>query len=233
MTDYRHSGWIVVGTSPLARPALARAREWELAEWCDRFPVTITTNGGIRILPVPDIYFAHDFVAIDHYEPEALYAAAHGTRLIGPNLRIPEPIKRALTYGLPPNQKVVNTVRYHLRGAELIDLDEYEPLQLSGMFIVEYAARSGTNEVLLCGMDGYANDGSERYAEGVYGHGQPFGRELTERIIVPRVNTLLRKYPHVQFTCIGRPVYADQIEPADNWRIKWLDDPTPCDPSRS
>lgn len=217
--DYRYSAWIVIGTSPLARESLEWTRDHSMSHWPHLFPVTIGTNGAIRVCPQPDFYYAYDFVACDQYEAEAMMAAKRGTRIIGPKLRMPAPVEHALRYGCPPNEKLVNTVRYHLPGAELEPTADYEPLQLSGMFILEYAAKRAS-EVIMCGMDGYAERG-EWYAEGVYGHGQTRAKNITDTLIVPRVRRLLEKYPEVQFTCVGRPVYADRID-AQNWRVQWL-----------
>lgn len=177
--------WLCLGGSPLARVAYQKG----LLQRPDRI---ISTNAGILIDPRPDFYLLFDWKATELYDEPARRAWRGGTIIL---TQATKPL------GFYPVQHAFKPTAIDWAD-EYVDMAGYEPIQASGLLCVEYACRNGASEVLLCGMDGYEDD-------------------RTDRWIVPRVNTLLRKYPAVQFTCIGRPVYADRID-GDNWRTQWL-----------
>ena len=201
--------WIVIGSSPRVIEAYAIARQrWPNAR-------TITTNKGLSVEPDPDYYFLFDLEGCQLWSREARQAAQRGKTKTVTLKRDPDALK-ALT---------VDDFDIFVEEGP-----PYEPFQISGLWCLEFAIRYGSaSHVVMVGMDGYSPtvgpsdyfDGSQRPPDDM-----ARGRNHLINIVIPRTNTLVRKYPEVQFLCVGRPHY--QID-QPNWRIVSLDDGGPRD----
>lgn len=189
------STWIVLGSSPTAAEALARAKR------AHRIDGLITCNRGILIEPRPSVY-----ALIDH-EACRLFAS-HGR----------EARKRGVTcvtLERPPLQLVE-------RGIEWIDVriqegQPWEPFQMTGLWCVEYAIRIGRAlRVLLCGMEGYSEQPAvQDYFVDDFGV-KPKNYDITKTVIEPLTRTLVQKYSIVQFFAYGNLNYTVE---AENWTV--------------
>jgi hypothetical protein len=165
--------------------------------------VTITSNGGIFIVNNPTYYFLSDSTACKLYGEHAKTAARMGTQCVT-LIRDHLPLK--------------------LRGIDWFPImvqegHPYEPFQLSGIWCAEHAARSGATRVVLVGMDGYDPDPQKQHYffqstipdMGIHNIGH------NRRIIHPKMNIVVPKYPEVQWVLYGEPMYSVE---ASNWTVR-------------
>ena len=192
--------WIVVGSSPLAREAYAKAKV--------RYPEApvITCNRGLVIEPNPDFFFLSDMVACDLWAADGKMAANRNGKTKTVTLRRdPQAMK--------------------MRKVDDFDLvvregHPFEPFQMSGLWCVEFAIRFGlARRVVLCGMDGYRKElGVTDYFPGAHRipENEGKGKELTPKVVCPLSDRIARKYPTVHFLQIGDPCYAIDLP---NWEV--------------
>lgn len=161
--------WTVLGSSQYAAEHIAAAPG----------STVITCNGGIELMPIPDVYFLSDAVACRRYRERGIEAQRHGTRLV--------------------TLDRVKTAK-EARGVDHFDEfvrngPPFEPFVLSGLFCLEYAILSGAQTVILAGMTGYTGTDAKR-------------RSLLRDIIEPKTRHLVEKYPRVQFDAMGPLAYS-------------------------
>jgi hypothetical protein len=147
------------------------------------------------IEPTPTYYALLDPTAVSMYSQRAAEARLRGSRVI---MRAESPITDHVAPG-----------------------GGYEPLTLSGLFCVEFAAKSGASQILMCGMCGYVDAAGNLngYAPGIPGRVKDRGHTAH---CYPQVSErLCRKYPGVQFVSVGRPHWAPE-RPCENYRVEEL-----------
>jgi len=189
--------WIVLGSSPLAPRAYAKACEDAIER------VVITCNRGLAIEPDPDFYFLADSTACLLFADDAKAASKRGTICVT--------LQRA--------QMAMERRRVEWFPLIVRNGPPFEAFQMSGLWCIEFAIIVGkAQRVWLCGCDGYtAEYAEERYFEGA----RPFPdqgpkRHHTTNIVQPVTQKLCRKYPAVEFRLYGEPHYAVE---AANWEV--------------
>lgn len=190
---------IVLGSSPLARQAYAKARrQWPLAR-------VVTCNRGLEIERDPDFYFLSDCKACQLWSRAGKEAAKRGKTQCVTLRRDAAAMK----------MRTVDDFDVVIREGH-----PYEPFQLSGAWCLEFAIRlPGASVVIMCGMDGYRREvgvgdyfpGAQRVPEG---EGQ--GKDLLDTVIQPLTDRIVAKYPGVQFACVGKPNYTIN---RPNWAV--------------
>lgn len=198
--------WLFVGSSPTAPRALS------MIDWHSINRV-ITCNAGIALVPVPDIYVLIDQVACRKHAEDSRTAAALGSRCVTLQRHRTALQNRGVEW-------------FH----EFIDLPEYgEPtasrwgcFKYSGPVCIEYAIRNGAQRVVIVGGDGYS--GGREYFDDREIHNVPAWRrkrDMTDAVLVKRLDSLAQVFPRVQFEQWGQPVF--RISRA-NWKVHpWME----------
>lgn len=133
--------WIALGSGPSAPEALP--------EVLARYPraTVITCNGGIEILPHPDIYVLIDKTACTTFQQSAVLAKSAGSWLVTLN-RCDAALKERCVHWFDEFVCVPG----HSAPAP----GRYGRFVRSGPFCIEYACMHGADCVVLVGWDGYA-----------------------------------------------------------------------------
>lgn len=206
--------WIVLGSSPTAKAGLRSARE---LDGSGAF-TTITTNGGIRIMPNPDWFLFHDPLSVMRYRREYRAARRNGTKIIKSLLE-----GRIQPMGL---REVKGDVVLHT--GRQVKPDEQPMYQFgksispgtSGALCAQFAANNHAKRILLIGMEGYLSQENDIGVETFYGskgHRRQHERTLTR--YGPFMASMCAALPKVKFIWYGVPVYEDCLRGMANVEI--------------
>jgi len=199
--------WIMIGTAPSVERTLERVKR------IAPDAITITTNGGIRVEPLPAFYVLVDQVACEYYKSDARTAFWGGSYLVTLK-RDPDALKRRGVDWFNEFVEIPREKSKPHRGG-------YGSFRFSGPFCLEYACNHGARTIHLVGFDGYRFQGDYVHADnpGRIGPKDPKTEGLlrTKDILEPACNDIARAWSNVQFVQYGEPVF--EVD-ADNWRVE-------------
>ena len=190
--------WLMIGTSPTVLQTLPIARQQGIGR-------IITCNGGLGVVPTPDVYIATDQIACQKYAPAARQAQQHGTRCVT----------------LLRQKSALRDRDCHWYD-EFLELGTGEPtaatwgcFQYTGPQTLEYALRNGATSVVMAGCDGYRYCDGNDYFDNQTLNPRPDGDpQQRTQCMARRYLQLARLFP-VPIIQYGDPVF--DID-APNWR---------------
>lgn len=175
---------------------------------------TVTCNSGIKLIPVPDFYFAIDQNAGHVHKDAARHAQSLGSTLITLHRDC-----RAM------RDRCVDWYDVHLRIPDQGEptREEFGAFRYSGPLCIQFACLQGAKTVYLVGCDGYRMGKDHQY-DGCYfdyeWRTKPRARtwpiEVNREVLIPGYSHLAKIWHDVEFVLVGNPVY--RIE-APNWRV--------------
>lgn len=211
MTDPRLSTWLVVGSSPSARAGLDYARHM----LADTPHMVITTNGGIMLVPEPDVFLIHDPAAAKKFDRHIRAARAVGTRIVKSRLR---GHRQAHVMAEVDADEVIWSER---PDGTRYRTDAYVSSGTSGSICAQWAVKHGAEHVVMVGMEGYLSDGAELRVEtfdGRRGHRLQWKRTVDR--YGPFMGSMCQQLPAVRFTWIGRPIYDQFLDWPNAWIVE-------------
>jgi hypothetical protein len=202
--------WLFIGSSPNTREQLAYVRE----HYCDRHTITITTNSGIKLVPVPDFYLVsyQSVPASDSHIESGQFSQEFGTHFMAlDQQRVKMSFADEFIDREGDPKKNQNILRY----------DSYKILKYSGEICMHYACLHGAKRLFLVGCEGYTRELSyfdEEERSEMCRPGQRDRLAIINRIeLQPKTTMLCQFWADVEFICIGQPLYNISCK---NWRVE-------------
>lgn len=204
------TNWLMIGTAPTVLCTLPIAHHLHPDAAC-----VATSNGGLGIWPVPDVYLATDMLATKRFAQQARQAQDNGTRLV--------------------------TLRRNNRSLKDRDSDWYDEfLELgrglpsrakwgeftyTGPLLLEYLLRNGATKIILVGCDGYRHGDERDYWDGQTMERIPArtGQQRTIETLGPGFEVRARLFPEVPIIQYGDPAF--QID-SPNWEVRRCPQPS-------
>jgi hypothetical protein len=201
--------WLFIGSSPNTREQLAYVRE----HYCDRHTITITTNDGIELVPIPDFYFlSHQGANTEPLIVAGRFAQEFGTRIVAFEYqRTVMCFANDFLSGGNPRTQNQSVLHY----------DSYMSLKYSGEICMHYSCLHGARRLFLVGCEGYTRNLSyfnEEEKSKTYCPGRQDRLAIINRVeLQPKTTMLCEMHSDVEFICIGQPLYNISCK---NWRVE-------------
>lgn len=191
MNDRR---WLVIGGSPCASqfPRL-------LESWPDKIA---TTNAGILLVPVPDVYFLSDQEACRKFNEEMLTAQQNGTHVLSLAGREDRAVR----------ERGLSTVNERINVENHGDYRTFYPGRychclLSGTQLAQWVAnrRPAPEEVHLLGFEGYRSTPIMQVQDSWTGDLGPIHGESKSETCGAFLNSMFQQMPETRFYVYGSP----------------------------
>lgn len=192
--------WLFVGSAPSVLRGLHATRDMPCR--------TITTNAGIKLVPIPTVYVTVDMRAGPRYENMARCAQRHGTRLV--SLQRCEKAQR---------ERKVDFYDEFLELGQESTRTSYGPFRYSGPLCIEYACHQGADTIHMVGFDGYKHDLDYFDPEDPVRQMKKLSRPRADthnEEFAQRAKTLSEVWPDVSFVLWGNPVW----QTPDSWDVR-------------
>lgn len=193
--------WLMVGTAPSVMRTLPSFSAFE--------GMRITCNGGIELVPDPDVYLLVDMVASKTFRENAIRAREQGATLV----TLHRDSEAALV-----DRKVHDFdefLRCDSQGEPT--KAKYGRFRYSGPLCLEYACHHGASEIHLIGFDGYRTLGDYYKPQpGTKSKSATHGVERTRDVLQPACQAIARAWHDVQFIQYGEPIFSVD---SGNWEV--------------